>query len=71
MFEDSVKKNQKIKEEEEKRQQLYEQNRANMRERMRKIKEFLKKKKNQKVMRNFLKKIKNILSNIKLIIILN
>ena len=31
-----------IKEEEKKRQQLYEQNRANMRERMRKIKEFLK-----------------------------
>ena len=37
-----------IKEEEKKRQQLYEQNRANMRERMRKIKEFLKKKEESK-----------------------
>ena len=46
MFEDSVKKNQKFEEEERQRQKLYEQNRVNMRERMKKLKEFIKQKKN-------------------------
>ena len=46
MFEDSVKKNQKFEEEERQRQKLYEQNRANMRERMKKLKEFIREKKN-------------------------
>lgn len=41
IFEASVKKNQDYKEEEMKRQKLYEQNRINMRERMRKLKEFI------------------------------
>jgi len=40
-FEDNIKKNNDYKEEEMKRQKLYEQNRINMRERMRKLKEFI------------------------------
>ena len=45
IFEDRVKKNSLLKEEEEERQRLYEKNRANMRERMRRLKEFIRDKK--------------------------
>ena len=45
IFEDSVRKNAREKEEEERRQRLYEQNRANFRERMRALKKFIKEKK--------------------------
>ena len=41
IFEESVKKNKDYKDEETRRQKLYEQNRINMRERMRKLKEFI------------------------------
>ena len=41
IFEDSIERNLRIKEEEERRQKLYEQNRANMRERMRRLKKFI------------------------------
>ena len=41
IYEDSIKKNKTKLEEEEYRQKIYEQNRANMRERMRKIKQFI------------------------------
>ena len=41
IFEDSASKNQYLIEEERRRQQLYEQNRQNMRERMRKLKDFI------------------------------
>ncbi len=41
IYEDSIKKNKTKIEEEEYRQKIYEQNRANMRERMRKIKQFI------------------------------
>ena len=41
IFEESVKKNKDYKDEEMRRQKLYEQNRINMRERMRKLKEFI------------------------------
>ena len=44
IFEDSIQRNQKLKEDEEQRQRLYEQNRANMRIRMRRLKKFIKEK---------------------------
>ena len=45
IFEDSVRKNAREKEEKERQQRLYEQNRANIRERMRKLKQFIREKK--------------------------
>ena len=45
IFEDSVRKNAREKEEKERLQRLYEQNRANIRERMRKLKKFIREKK--------------------------
>ena len=47
IFEESVKKNKDYKDEETRRQKLYEQNRINMRERMRKLKEFILENKNK------------------------
>ena len=66
MFEDSVKKNQMKKDEEKKRQKLYEQNRANMRERMRKIKELLKKKEESKSNEEFFEENKKIFEQLEL-----
>lgn len=48
IFEDSIRKNEKFKTEEMERQKKYELNRISMRERMKKIKELLEKKKNEK-----------------------
>ena len=48
IFEDSAAKNQYLIEEERRRQKLYEQNRQSMRERMRKLKDFINEKKNTK-----------------------
>ena len=70
IFEDRVKKNSLLKEEEEERQRLYEKNRANMRERMRRLKEFIRDKKDiSKTDEEFLNNIKNILHNIMLKVI--
>ena len=48
IFEDSASKNQYLIEEERRRQKLYEQNRKNMRERMRKLKDFINEKNHNK-----------------------
>ena len=63
LYEDRVKKNKSLKEEQEYLKKLYEQNRANMRERMRKLKQFLKDKKDpSKTSEEFFEKYKDFFS---------
>ena len=60
IYEDREKKNKSLKEEQEYLQKLYEQNRANMRERMRRLKQFVRDKKDlSKTSEEFFEKYKD------------
>ena len=64
IYEDRERKNKSLKEEQEYLQKLYEQNRANMRERMRKLKQFIKDKKDlSKTSEEFFQKYKDFFFN--------